>query len=175
MVGLNLNKHQVLFALSNLHRPWVITEGIGAGKAAIAESRSLYGAMSHVDDAGDAFRHTYAAGRLKLAYMSRHGASEELADRLVTRLGNAHERDGWHNPLGQVSSAMDHHNNAAGMLVTGAGRTSDGAWMSNEQVRSGVLDAMRGGTLVRIQAGAIVPTGPRDLPSAIDALPALVR
>lgn len=175
-MGFQLNKHQVLFALSNLHRPWVLTEGVQAGKAAIAESRSLFGAGQHIDDAGDAFRHAYGAGRLKLEYMRDHGASAELSDRLITRLGDAHEADGWHNPLGQLSSAMDKHNNAAGMAAIGTGRTATGEWMTNEQARSAILDAMRGGKLVRIvDSSRIVPTGAADLPGSIGALPPLVR
>ncbi|MCW2925444.1 MAG: hypothetical protein JWM98_2848 [Thermoleophilia bacterium] len=157
------NLHQVGFVLANAGRPWATTEGLRVSKAAIAETNELFGATPHVDDAGDAFRHAYAAGTLKLAYMAGHGASAELADRLVTKLGEAHERDGTGGT--ELSHLMDEHNNVAGLAAVGDARTGSGAWMQPGDVRGSILDALRGGALVKLSGDALAPTGPADVPA----------
>lgn len=155
--------HEIGFVLANATRPWATVEGLHARDAAIAETGELFGRGPHVDDAGDAFRHAYAAGTLKLAYMARHGANVELADRLVTRLGEAHERDGAGATA--ASHAMDEHNNVVGLTAVGDARTATGAWMQPADVRTSILDALRGGLLLKLDGDALVATGPADVPA----------
>lgn len=139
--------HQGWFVVSNLHRPWLAEVGYGVLDDAKAAERGRYGASDHLDDDADAFRHAYAAALMTVRAMRDHGATQAEAARLVTGLGDAHERDGVDN--GAHASEMDRHNNRVGVELVGDGRQGAG-WVTEAQVEQLVVDALEAGRLQRL-------------------------
>jgi hypothetical protein len=160
------NPHQLGVVLTNPHRPWLAGTARIAHTDALVAQEQLFGSMAgHVDDEVDAFRHAYASGLLKTRVMRDHGLSMAAADKLVTRIGRAHELDGLDN-VSKLSALMDLHNNTRGLELVGTARAGVGGsapFITEQVVRDRVLAALEGGGLeYLLEAGTpaerLVPT-----------------
>lgn len=151
-----MGPHQTAFALRNLHRPWLVPDALATSRMAHARTSAHFGAVSHVDDVGDAFRHAYASGHLTLRLARDRGLPLRTAGRLVRQAGHAHELDGAFNPQ-KLSSEMDRFNNAVGIQL--ASLRPGGRWADEAELESRVVNAIRSGELrVLDGAGQLVPT-----------------
>ncbi len=108
-------RHQIGFAVRNLHRFGIVRETMHAYDDARVMQHGTWGPKMHVDDGIDAVRHAYGAGMLAARLIHNQGMSAEAAQAIVAEVGMAHELDGVDNNDG--SSRMDDHNNRAGARI----------------------------------------------------------
>lgn len=151
-----LPTHEIGVLLSNPTKPWIYGEATGAFDDASAAEAQLFGPERHIDDSVDAFRHAYGSALLALRMMEHHGMNAADAAQLTTDIGNAHEADG--TPESALAHQMDESNNESGLSLLGDGKNADGSWMTDDQLRDRILQAMRSGGLVRIDDTRLVPT-----------------
>lgn len=162
------NRHTIWMLMQHPTRPWIGSLGRRTYADAESVQAAAYGARHTTDDGGDAFRHAYGSAVFALRMMRDHGVSPEDARSIVIAAGHAHELDTWAgNTL--AAHAMDEHNNAVGAKIAEDGRRADGTWLSENDIRSRVVDAVAGGQLQRLAPGSqsLIATGPSDLPVVV--------
>jgi hypothetical protein len=157
-------RHQIGFAVSHLHHPWLATDARAAYRDARELQAARYGEASQIDNGADALRHGYGAARLASTFVQERGMDVPDAQRAVEEIGRAHELDGIDNT--DLSAQMDEFNNRVGAELGSALAVELQRAPTREELATVVTDAIGRGELRVIDDGALRPARASDLPES---------
>ena len=155
-------RHQIGYAVANLHRPWIVGDARGAYRDSRELQQERYGDDAQIDNGVDALRHAYGGARLASTLVHERGMSVTDAHASVDEIGRAHELDGMDN--NGESARMDEHNNLVGARIGTDLLAELGRVPTRDELARAVDDAIAEGDLLVIEQDELRDSRASDLP-----------